>query len=51
MALGAMMALEAAGKLNDVLVAGIDGTPDALEYIKSGKIESFRFPKPNGARQ
>lgn len=46
MALGAMMALEAAGKLNDVVVAGIDGTPDALEYIKSGQLKVSAFQNP-----
>lgn len=46
MALGAMMALEAAGKLNDVVVAGIDGTPDALDYVKSGKLKVSAFQNP-----
>ncbi|GAA3329692.1 hypothetical protein GCM10020331_079180 [Ectobacillus funiculus] len=50
MAIGAIMALEAAGKLNDVIVAGIDGTPDALDYVKSGKIKGFCFPRSNGPR-
>ncbi|WP_342045411.1 sugar ABC transporter substrate-binding protein [Bacillus sp. OTU530] len=48
MAIGAIMALEAAGKLNDVIVAGIDGTPDALEYVKSGKLKVSAFQDPMG---
>ncbi|MTD28171.1 substrate-binding domain-containing protein [Erwinia sorbitola] len=37
MAIGAIMALNQSGKKN-ILVAGIDGTPDALQFIKSGKL-------------
>lgn len=48
MAIGAIMALEAAGKLNDVVVAGIDGTPDALEYVKAGKLKVTVFQDPVG---
>lgn len=48
MAIGAIMALEAAGKLNDVIVAGIDGTPDALDYVKSGKLKVSAFQDPMG---
>jgi inositol transport system substrate-binding protein len=38
MAIGAMKALEAAGMLDQVKVAGIDATPEALKYIKEGKL-------------
>ncbi|GAF27326.1 ABC-type sugar transport system, periplasmic component [Moorella thermoacetica Y72] len=38
MAIGAIKALEAAGKLSKVLVGGIDATPDALQYLKEGKL-------------
>ncbi|MEW9672250.1 sugar ABC transporter substrate-binding protein [Ammoniphilus sp. 3BR4] len=48
MAIGAIMALEAAGKLDGVVVAGIDGTPDALEYVKSGKLNVSAFQDPMG---
>jgi inositol transport system substrate-binding protein len=48
MAIGAIMALEAAGKLNNVVVAGIDGTPDALEYVKAGKLKVTVFQDPVG---
>jgi inositol transport system substrate-binding protein len=43
MAIGAIMALEAAGKLKDVVVAGVDATPDALEYVKAGKLQVTVF--------
>lgn len=43
MALGAIMALEAAGKLDQVLVAGVDATPVALEYVQSGKLKVTVF--------
>ncbi len=39
MALGALKALEEAGKLDDVVVGGIDGNQDALAAIKEGKME------------
>lgn len=48
MAIGAIMALEAAGKLEEVTVAGIDGTPDALEYVKSGKLKVSVFQDAAG---
>ncbi len=37
MAIGAIMALKQAKK-SDVLVAGIDGTPDGLQFIKNGDL-------------
>ncbi len=48
MAIGAIMALEAAGKLKDVVVAGVDATPDALEYVKSGKLKVTVFQDARG---
>jgi inositol transport system substrate-binding protein len=51
MAIGAIMALEAAGKLEDVVVAGIDATPDALEYVKSGKLKVTVFQNAKGQGQ
>ncbi|MEW9673854.1 sugar ABC transporter substrate-binding protein [Ammoniphilus sp. 3BR4] len=48
MAIGAMMALEAAGQLEGKVIAGIDGTPDALEYIKAGKLSASAFQDPVG---
>lgn len=38
MAIGALNAIEAAGKLGKITVGGIDATPDSLEYLKSGKL-------------
>lgn len=38
MALGAVAAVEAAGKTGDIIVAGFDGSPDAVEAIKEGKL-------------
>ena len=43
MAIGAIMALEAEGKLDEVIVAGVDATPDALEYVKEDKLEVTVF--------
>lgn len=39
MALGAMAALEAAG-LGDVIVVGFDGSPDAIAWIKAGRMRA-----------
>lgn len=38
MALGAVEALRAANKLEDVLVVGTDGVPDAIEALRSGDL-------------
>ncbi|MCE3028418.1 MULTISPECIES: D-ribose ABC transporter substrate-binding protein [unclassified Salinicola] len=38
MALGAIAALKEAGKLKDVVVGGFDGSPDAVDAIKSGEL-------------
>ena len=38
MALGAMQALKTAGRLDDVLISGVDGVPDALDAIKRGNM-------------
>lgn len=46
MAIGAIKALEQAGKLNEVIVAGVDGTPDALKYIQEGKLKVSVFQDP-----
>ncbi|PLR80020.1 rhizopine-binding protein [Bacillus canaveralius] len=48
MAIGAIMALEDAGKLEDVVVAGIDATPDALDFVKSGKLKVTVFQDARG---
>ncbi|ADU71407.1 substrate-binding domain-containing protein [Pantoea sp. At-9b] len=47
MAIGAIMALKQAKKSN-VLVAGIDGTPDGLQFIKSGDMAVTIFQDAKG---
>ena len=39
MAMGALQALEAAGK-DDVIVMGVDAIPDALKLVKDGKLDA-----------
>lgn len=38
MALGAIAALKEAGRLDGVIVGGIDGNPDAIEAIRAGEM-------------
>ncbi|WP_221583485.1 D-ribose ABC transporter substrate-binding protein [Microbacterium sp. G2-8] len=38
MALGAVAAVEAAGLTDDITIAGFDGSPDAVQAIKDGKM-------------
>jgi len=39
MALGAIAALKAAGKLEGIKVGGFDGSPDAVDAIKAGEMQ------------
>lgn len=48
MAIGAIRALEAIGMTDDVIVAGVDGTIDALEYVKAGTLAMTVFQSPFG---
>ncbi|CAH0346505.1 sugar ABC transporter substrate-binding protein [Bacillus sp. CECT 9360] len=48
MAIGAIMALEESGKRGDIIVAGIDGTLDALQYVKEGKLDVSAFQDAYG---
>jgi ribose transport system substrate-binding protein len=51
MALGAIQALEAAGRLNEVKVIGIDGQNTAFEAVKAGKLTAtfvYPFVAPEG---
>jgi len=48
MALGAIQALEAAGLLEEVIVAGVDATPDAIAEVKSGKLDVTVFQDAAG---
>jgi monosaccharide ABC transporter substrate-binding protein, CUT2 family (TC 3.A.1.2.-) len=47
MAIGAILALKQAKK-SGVLVAGVDGTPDALEFIKKGDLALSVFQDAKG---
>lgn len=51
MAIGAIMAAEAAGKAKDILFAGIDGTPDSLQYVKNGKLKVSVYQNAKGQGQ
>lgn len=46
MALGALKAIEAAGKLNKIKVVGFDATDDALKAVKDGKMAATVAQKP-----
>lgn len=48
MALGAMTALEAAGKLDETIVVGVDGIRDALNSIGEGKMDATAYQDPRG---
>ncbi|WP_236645245.1 D-ribose ABC transporter substrate-binding protein [Aidingimonas lacisalsi] len=39
MALGAIAALKEAGKLDEVVVGGFDGSPDAVDAVKAGEMD------------
>jgi inositol transport system substrate-binding protein len=48
MALGALQAIEAAGKLGQILVGGVDATPDALASMEAGKLNVTVFQDASG---
>ena len=48
MALGAIQALKNAGKLEDVLVGGVDATADALAAMEAGELEVTVFQDAGG---
>ncbi|QEK11597.1 sugar ABC transporter substrate-binding protein [Crassaminicella thermophila] len=48
MALGAINAIEAQGKLGEILVAGVDATPDALAEIDKGRLDATVFQDAEG---
>lgn len=48
MALGAVAALEASNMKDKVLVMGIDATPDALAFMKDGRLDATVFQDPIG---
>jgi len=48
MALGAIQALKAAGKLKDTLVGGVDATADALAALEAGDLATTVFQDASG---
>lgn len=51
MAIGAVMALTNANLISKVLVAGIDATPDALDFMKKGTLAATVFQNANAQGQ
>jgi inositol transport system substrate-binding protein len=47
-AIGAAMALEQVGMLDEVFIAGVDATPDALHFMRDGKIDVTVFQDAYG---
>jgi ribose transport system substrate-binding protein len=47
-AMGALAALEAAHRTNGVLIYGVDGSPDAKEMVKEGRITATAAQSPIG---
>jgi inositol transport system substrate-binding protein len=48
MALGALQAIEADGKLGKIVVGGVDATPDALAAMDAGKLNVTVFQDAAG---
>jgi len=48
MALGAIKAIEAAGKLGQIFVGGVDATPDAIAELEAGKLNVTVFQDAAG---
>ncbi len=48
MALGAITALEANNMKDDVIVVGVDATPDALAYMEEGRLDATVFQDAKG---
>jgi inositol transport system substrate-binding protein len=48
MALGALLAIKAAGKLGKIKVGGVDGSDDALASMDKGELACTVFQDPNG---
>jgi inositol transport system substrate-binding protein len=51
MAIGAAMALEQVGLLDQVFIGGVDATPDALQFMKEGKLDVTVFQDAYGQGQ
>ncbi|MBN2617294.1 MAG: sugar ABC transporter substrate-binding protein [Spirochaetales bacterium] len=50
-AMGALAALEAAGRSKNVLIYGVDGAPDAKQMVKDGRITATAAQSPIGIGQ
>jgi inositol transport system substrate-binding protein len=48
MAIGALQAIEAAGKLGEILVGGVDASPDALQEMDKGRLNVTVFQNAAG---
>jgi inositol transport system substrate-binding protein len=48
MAIGALQAIEAAGKLGEILVGGVDASPDALQEMDKGRLNVTVFQNAKG---
>ena len=48
MALGALLAIKAAGKLGQIRVCGVDGSDDALAAMDKGELDCTVFQDPKG---
>jgi inositol transport system substrate-binding protein len=48
MAIGAISAIEAAGKLGEIIVGGVDASPDALEEMAEGRLDVTVFQNAVG---
>ena len=48
MALGALKAIEDAKLLGKIIIAGIDATPEALNYVREGKLNLTVFQDAKG---
>jgi inositol transport system substrate-binding protein len=48
MAIGALQAIEAAGKLGEIIVGGVDASPDALQEMDKGRLNVTVFQNAKG---
>src|SRR5215216_3140167 len=48
MAIGAIQAIDAAGKLGQILVGGVDASPDALQEMDKGRLDVTVFQNAKG---
>lgn len=48
MAMGALLACEAAGRKADIIVCGVDAIADAMEAVKEGRLDFTIFQDANG---